>query len=123
MNNSCRSCGLAEAIEGEAYCPTCCAAEGARLQELEEALVSSGVLDGIPMKTISVWPFHLAPQELQNFSNSGGDEDWLVFIPARLVPQVLAYGTPMWIENMDAMRSISQFTLLDGSVIFIAAHS
>lgn len=31
---------------------------------------------------IQVWPFYDAPEEYQNLSTNGGDEDWLAFIPA-----------------------------------------
>jgi hypothetical protein len=28
-----------------------------------------------------IWPFHNAPPEYRQFSNHGGDEDWVAFIP------------------------------------------
>jgi hypothetical protein len=33
---------------------------------------------------IKVWRFQDAPQELQELSTNGGDEDWLATIPAEL---------------------------------------
>jgi len=30
---------------------------------------------------IQIWPFHLAPQELKNRSEHGGDEDWVILVP------------------------------------------
>lgn len=71
---------------------------------------------------IRVWEFHDAPEELRKLSTNGGDEDWLVLIPASLKEKILQYGTPSWIERMGAC-DVDQHDLENGDVVFIGAHS
>lgn len=42
-----------------------------------------------------VWEFDKAPQELQDLSTNGGDEDWLAEIP----PDFNGGYLPSWIES------------------------
>ncbi len=44
---------------------------------------------------VKVWAFDEAPQEYQDLSTHGGDEDWVAFIPKRLAKRHW-YG---WMEN------------------------
>jgi len=42
-------------------------------------------------KSITVWRFRDAPEELQALSNNGGDEDWLAVIPPELSEEWLGW--------------------------------
>ena len=37
---------------------------------------------------IRIWPFEYAPQRFQEFSASGGDEDWVAFVPDWVVKEM-----------------------------------
>lgn len=45
-------------------------------------------------KAILVWRFDEAPQELQEMSNNGGDEDWVALVPPHLAGEYIG-----WIEK------------------------
>lgn len=74
-------------------------------------------------KAISVWRFEDAPKHFQMESTNGGDEDWLVFVPADLVGGFLMCGPPTWIDAMDSMREPQQIKTKQGDVIFIGSHA
>lgn len=40
---------------------------------------------------IRVWKFHEAPEELQQLSTNGGDEDWLALIPPSLAGTYISW--------------------------------
>lgn len=69
-------------------------------------------------KTISVWRFEDAPANFAGLSRSGGDEDWVVFIP-------LAYG-PIdyipWLEHIDTCREPERHEV-SGGTVFIGSHA
>jgi hypothetical protein len=71
---------------------------------------------------ITVWHFHHAPRELQDLSDNGGDEDWLVLVPSVLVEEFLRFGLPFWVESLGAC-GVDEHTLEDGSKVYIASHS
>lgn len=71
---------------------------------------------------IKVYPFNLAPTELQDIATQGGDEDWLVLIPQELAFTVLEYGAPHWIDAMDSCHEPVRFDLPNGDVLFVGGH-
>lgn len=71
---------------------------------------------------INVYPFNLAPPDLQALASQGGDEDWLVRVPKSLASTLLEYGTPHWIAVMDSAREPVQITLPNGDVLFVGCH-
>lgn len=72
-------------------------------------------------RCIRIWRFEEAPMELQQYSDHGGDEDWIIVVPAGVavdhgIDWITAGSTPFG-------RYTQHYTLHDGSVIAIAAHS
>lgn len=72
---------------------------------------------------ITVWEFYDAPEEYRNLSTNGGDEDWLVLIPAQINDNIMQYGLPYWIESMDSCREPQIHKLPNGDTIVIGAHA
>lgn len=72
---------------------------------------------------IKVWPFYEAPEEYRKLSPHGGDEDWLAWIPARIVKEY--GGWLIWMESGSSFGvcEVSEHNLLDGSQVRIGAHS
>lgn len=71
---------------------------------------------------IQVYPFNKAPSDLQALASQGGDEDWIVIIPKELVPTVLLYGAPHWIDTTDSCHEPVRFDLPNGDVLFVGCH-
>ena len=69
---------------------------------------------------IRVWRFYEAPQEWQDLSPHGGDEDWLAHVPERMADQYIG-----WMEDGSRFgcHFVSEHRLEDGSVIRIGAHA
>lgn len=69
---------------------------------------------------IRVWRFHEAPQEYQELSGNGGDEDWLA-----LVPKSMAESYISWLDDGSSfgVYCIDRFTLKSGEIIVIGSHS
>jgi hypothetical protein len=71
---------------------------------------------------IRVWRFRDAPQELQDLSCHGGDEDWLALIPPKLTDDYIG-----WMESGSSFGccDVSEHTHpeLPGYVVRIGAHS
>lgn len=71
-------------------------------------------------RAIKVWRFDDAPQELQDLSDHGGDEDWLALIPPHLTEHWFGWmesGTPFGVCR------VSEHPLPDGSLVRIGAHA
>lgn len=71
---------------------------------------------------ILVWRFQDAPQHLKELSDNGGDEDWIVLVPMSVEEEVLKNGMPAWIQAMGSC-DVSEYTLADGTKVFIGSHS
>lgn len=71
---------------------------------------------------IQVYRYDLAPQGLRDIANQGGDEDWIVVIPADLVEEILQYGVPFWVERMDAGHEPVRIDMPSGDVLFVGCH-
>lgn len=69
---------------------------------------------------IKVWRFYDAPEELQNLSGHGGDEDWLAQVPAYLADEWIG-----WAESGTSFGccEVEKHHLADGTVILIGAHA
>lgn len=65
---------------------------------------------------IKVWPFHLAPQEYQDLSKHGGDEDWLVFWPEELEDYAA-----IWLDYIGICSTTDH--AVEGGKVYIGAHS
>lgn len=71
---------------------------------------------------IKVWRFDEAPQELQDLSEHGGDEDYLMLVPA---------SWKSWWPDANihlagsafGCCSVSTHKLTDGSIVYIGAHA
>ena len=69
---------------------------------------------------VKVWAFSDAPEELQQLSPHGGDEDWLALIPAELKGYCFWWmdsGTPF------GLCQTSVHELPDGRQVRIGAHA
>lgn len=67
---------------------------------------------------IKIWQFDGAPPEYKAMSGHGGDEDWVIYSPPGLDPDVaesIAENLKRW--------DFSRYTLEDGSTIWITAHA
>jgi hypothetical protein len=69
-------------------------------------------------KQIKVWRFHDAPQEYQDLSPHGGDEDWLAVLPKGV-------EQPMWAESGTSFGccDVSVHELPTGETVLIGAHA
>lgn len=69
---------------------------------------------------ILIWRFYDAPEWMRHKSPHGGDEDWLVYIPACQDPE--DYFPWLQIGAL-APCDVSRHPLDDGSCIYIGAHA
>lgn len=80
------------------------------------------ILEAVPKtedKMIRVWRFYEAPEELQNLSRNGGDEDWLALVPASM-----ERGYIPWLQQGPfGVCDVAEYSLPDGSVVYIGCHS
>jgi hypothetical protein len=67
-------------------------------------------------KLIKMWRFEDAPQELQELSTNGGDEDWLFLLPHGMNTEGL-----WWMEN--ALNIVNEYKTSTGQICIITAHS
>ena len=66
---------------------------------------------------IKVWEFDDAPPHLRDLSTNGGDEDWLVLIPA-------GRTRPHWTEvSPFVVCGVDEHHQPDGSLVLIAYHA
>ena len=79
-------------------------------------------VQSIGKKTIKVWVFEDAPTELQALSQHGGDEDWLVLVPA-VLDKDWERWEPLWLSKTDTCDAPSRHTLDNGDVVYIGAHA
>jgi hypothetical protein len=64
---------------------------------------------------IKIWEFAKAPQEYQDFSDNGGDEDWIIFVPTGLNSDFM-----LW-KMSNNLFCVDEY-VVDGGVIHIGAH-
>ena len=80
-------------------------------------------MNQIDMKrAILVWPFDRAPVKYKNLSTSGGDEDWVAFIPdGAMKPD--GY-TPTWMDEGGPFGwcSVKHYPVKGGRVV-IGSHA
>ena len=67
---------------------------------------------------IRIWHFRDAPEEWQ-FSDNGGDEDWVAFVPA-----TFTYGPPLFLDEGSTFGccSVNRY-VVDGGVVLIGCHA
>jgi hypothetical protein len=107
--------------EGEGkLCPKCEEQEKVRIQTIFENRIRPflGVF-AITSVPILVWEFDKAPVGLQELSTNGGDEDWLVYVPA----EVEFNWVPRWVESMDSCNMPDEFVLPNGAKVYIGSHA
>lgn len=70
------------------------------------------------LPVMQVWRFDDAPEELRRLSRHGGDEDWVVMVPAGYEP-VTAMNLVERLTVSDSEVHIQP----DGSAVYITAHA
>jgi hypothetical protein len=72
---------------------------------------------------LRVWVFHQAPEPLKALSEHGGDEDWLLLIPARYDGDF--FCRIAWAESGTAFGryDVSEHLLPNGWEVRIGAHA
>lgn len=75
-------------------------------------------------KTIQVWPYADAPAELKALADQGGDEDWLILIPAPFVSYIQNNlgDLPHWMRVTDTLQEPKQVMLDNGDMIVVGQH-
>jgi hypothetical protein len=68
---------------------------------------------------IQMWPFERAP--LQYRRETGGDEDWVVVIPAVYARDANLYMP--WLEIIDSGRKPNRYDLPNGDVLYVGTHA
>lgn len=71
---------------------------------------------------IEVYAFDDAPPEIRAACNQGGDEDWIVVVPATTY-QSWGGWLPPWLQHTDTCRDPKQILRDDGTVIFVGCHA
>lgn len=67
--------------------------------------------------TIKVWRFEDAPTEYSNQSSNGGDEDWVILIPASMAGDWISWiDSPSFGENKTYKQE-------NGDVLVISSHA
>jgi hypothetical protein len=85
------------------------------IPEVEPRFPEAGIAEREPVRA---WRFEDAPAEFQQLS-TGGDEDWVVHIPAYLAGIFIP-----WLECEHFGRCrISQYPFPDGSMVMIGEHA
>jgi hypothetical protein len=71
-------------------------------------------------RPILIWRFHDAPEELQNLSINGGDEDWLAMFPSENTDY-----WPMWAKEGTPFGccSVDRIVLPGGGFVLIGSHA
>jgi hypothetical protein len=100
-------------------CSGCEETENKRIMDLYETKIQPllGTLE--TTQPILVWEFHKAPEGLRLLSNNGGDEDWLVYVPASCGFEWM----PRWIEHLDSCEMPDEFILPNGAKVYIGSHA
>ena len=68
---------------------------------------------------IQVWPYERAPIEYQKLSMHGGDEDWIVVVPAVYAKDDIYIR---WLDRIDTCNEPSRHELPNGDVVYIGTH-
>ncbi len=94
--------------------------------EVSEKLLSR--LQNSLARAILVWRFEDAPEEFRRLSQNGGDEDYVVLIPACLCTLSDDKGTPYCydeyvFEHFDTCNEPQRFVLEDNSIVLIGSHA
>lgn len=72
---------------------------------------------------VRIWQFYNAPPEFRELSTNGGDEDWLVHVPASMVDVQMLWLELGIINGWFGCSSVDDYALPDGSKIYIGAHA
>ena len=75
--------------------------------------------DRLRTEPIRVWAFDDAPIELQAYSDNGGDEDWLAFVPVGYAEHDIAF---LQCGHFGKHRT-RVHTMDGGDRVFIGVHS
>lgn len=88
----------------------------------EGGLYGWDAVNSLP-RHVSVWRYADAPVPLRALSTNGGDEDWLVYVPAPAVEGFEEFGPPTWVEVMDSCREPQRIALPGGAVVYVGSHA
>lgn len=80
------------------------------------------------MDHIAIWQFHEAPEEYRRLTNHGGDEEWLLYCPAKMCNVFLPYPLENVVSGdelsyLDNWGHINRVELPNGDVIVSFAHA
>lgn len=73
----------------------------------------------VDLNEVHLWLFEEAPQEYQDLSENGGDEDWVMFVPERLESHPLVISMS---EKIDVSYSPEEHEV-EGGWVFIGSHA
>lgn len=77
-------------------------------------------------EAICIWPFYAAPIEFRQLSTHGGDEDWIIYIPAFFgrLPEAFDYATEDINRVYENGWGYADYHTLDNkAVVIIFAHA
>lgn len=72
-------------------------------------------------KSIKIWSFRHAPEEYRKLSTNGGDEDWLVLIPASECNDYM--WQPRWLTSIDSCNEPQEIVMPNGDRVYIGSHA
>jgi hypothetical protein len=69
-------------------------------------------------KAIQIWPWNDAPDFYKSFSECGGDEDYVAYIPERQT-----HSIPYFLQEGMFGNNVDRYKLADGSMVLISSHA
>lgn len=81
------------------------------------------MLPVVDRRCIRLWRFEDAPAEYQQLSAHGGDEDWVLYIPAWFATDDAPLLPPDWLCRIDTSHDPQIITLPNGAQVWIGAHA
>lgn len=80
-------------------------------------------MSGDDATMIKVWRWADAPDNLRRLSRHGGDEDWVVYVPAAVARSREWEWLPQWVLRTDACLDPQEIKRRGGARVYIGAHA